>query len=301
MINKYKINKTKRGKLKMENQCTLIKGEEKRLVRTAEEARESLNSGFGPQTLDDALGLRKFGVDIHAISRKEEIERLKNKFSANANRELIYLTGGLDNWFESVNNYWHNRHNEKYNLSKCSPRPYRDMEIGFTGLEKQLFEKISRGHGQIFHQDTKDVRATADYLDKFNKENLREEDNLDTKEFRENIVYEIGYKSGERAFWQEENIPARLTPKNTAPKGYNPLLEPFRETIEKLKTEGVTELPDWLAEQGIMAGMSSVYQDIPLRLNQWMEKAAKSEAAQSYLPKTYAENLLIIDKQVHRR
>jgi len=284
----------------MENQYTLIKGEEKRLVSAAEEAKESLEGGFSPQTRDDTLGLRQFGIDFHAIRRKREIEGLKNKFYANANRELIYLTAGLDSWYENVNNYWYNCRNER-TCSAYSRKPYRDMELGFTGLEKQLFEKISHGYGQIFHQDTKDVKAIAGSLDTIEEKYPQEKDNLNVAEFRESIVFEICYKAGERAFWQDGKIPQRLMPKDATPRSYHPLLEPFREELEKLKAEGITELPGWLAEQGIMTGMSSVYQDIPLRLNRWIEKASRCEAAQSYLPKTYAENLLILDKQIHRR
>ncbi|MBU1705979.1 hypothetical protein KKG19_04635, partial [Patescibacteria group bacterium] len=42
-------------------------------------------------------------------------------------------------------------------------------------------------------------------------------------------------------------------------KEVHPLLAPFMEEIGRLKEDGLTELPDWLAEQAEMAVMSAYY------------------------------------------
>jgi hypothetical protein len=289
---------------------TLSRGEEKIVVSSAEEATQALYGGFSPETFDGVRGLcRDFGVDVSKIQRELEVKRLEGRFNENNNRELFYLSDGLEVWFENVNNYW-------YNYGKKQGGEYAEMEKNLVGLEKQMLENIKRGMGLVQHQDTKDIKAKSIVIERFNKDvNVPESYKIDLDEFKDQVVYEMEYRTSGKIFWPDKKLPERLQPKDTSVKDYHPLLKPFKEVLVQLTKEGVTELPDWLKQQGEMAGLSSVYQNIPIQLNTWLEKAQKTRdeydlyASESSindkpylsLPITYAEDLAIIDRKIHRR
>lgn len=293
-------NPTETAEVKKE--FTLFRGKESIVVTNAEEATKATQEDFYTRGIMVEGELNKsFGINVHKIQREVNVRRLKERFSENKDRDLIYSSEGLDNWSEDVNNYWFNR------------SEYNQKGHALVGLEKQLLEIINHGTALILHQDPKDMKAIAFMIHSFNSE--VEKDSripknflLDIKEYSE-ILSKITYKS------DGDEVPDSRHPKNTEIREYHPLLEPFRQTLEKLSAEGATELPGWLKQQGEMAGYSAAYQDIPVQFKNWMEKAQKIEtdyeayikengiedAPYLELPVNNAENLTIIDKQIHRR
>jgi hypothetical protein len=295
----------------VKREFTLQRGSEKVVVRNADEARHALYDGYilkgysGWDEIEDT-----FGIKISEINREIKKQKLKEKFSENINRELLYFSEGLDKWFEATNNYRYH-----FNEYRCKMN-----ESGLTKLEIELLEIINKSRSLILHQDPKDFGGMVFSLSAFNNEVKK--DSRIPKQFLFDVdsfvdmSYEMTYRNSGEILWNDKKIPDRLLPKDKSVREYNPLLEPFRKILMQLKDEGVTELPIWLKQQGEMAGLSAAYQNISPQLNEWIKNAEKIRSAyelfvrennientpfSDILPVPYAENLAIIDKEIHRR
>jgi hypothetical protein len=294
-------------------QFTLRRSNETKIVRTPEEARDALVDGFLPTTLESELQMSKSWGVVIPLDVETKLVTIDDDSSKNKNRELIYLSSGLNSWFENVNNYWHNHHRD-------TGRAFISRESALTGLDKQLLQHIKDGASRILHQDPKDMGVYGIDLNRFNEQvlkssNIPREFCVDAQGFLDSVLFEIGYKCSGSLNWRDGNLPDRLQPKKNSVNDNHPLIAPFRGTLEQLKTQGIEELPDWLVAQGRMAGVSAVYQNIPIQLKSWIEKAVRlrdvynsfvnnsgiQNAPSLFLPTDYAEDLCIVDKQIHRR
>ena len=90
----------------------LTKGDQTKIVKNAEEADNAIREGYNARGLQTELDLKKiFGVDVDKIRREREVKKLEARFFENSNLELLYLSEGIEEWFEDVNNYWYNSQN----------------------------------------------------------------------------------------------------------------------------------------------------------------------------------------------
>jgi len=301
-------------------------------VRNTDEAIAAIKEGLyfwrtplWKTKTEEALAFEStFGVDIEKIRRDANIERLRGEFSENEGRELIYLSSGPERWFENVNNYWYEGKDKDQDVFQDNRVYYRKMHNQYpkTSLEKKLLDCMGPaegGIGTVLHQEPKDIAAWHIELGDFNSAIKKDpripaEFLIDIDSFDENVHNDMLRKaSSHRAKISDE-----FQPKDKTPREYHPLLEPFRDILEQLKKEGATELPEWLRQQGKMAGESAAYQNIAVFLKGWIEKNSKKIADyKKYLKDNAIDNapmseyllghinlidkIMILDEKLHRR
>jgi hypothetical protein len=301
---------------------TLYKGtkREEMVVSNTDEAIKAILDGFyfrntpwhkdTPEVKDFES---TFNINIRQVRRDKDLKTINEMFLENEHRELLYLSEGLDKWFEDVNSYFYNRNYLEYDKKIWTEFPPES-------LERKLLNAIDFGKSGILHQDPKDISAKIEYYRDFNSEiekkpEIPEGFLLDTDTLQENCVSDMLRMAEGRILWKNKKIPDRLLPNEEGIKEYHPLLKHFDKIIDKLKAEGATELPSWLIEQGEMAGVSAVYKDYPILLKDWVDKERKrvddyedyikknniQNAPHVSLPIEYLEDIMIIDEKIHRR
>jgi hypothetical protein len=274
---KEKINKTSAESSEQQAEFELERpnDHEKRIVHNTEELINAIKEKFFPRTIKETAKLHeRFNVNVGKVMEELRLEELdKNLFPLNTDKQLLYLENGKDTWFENVKNYWYN----KNNYDKQRLEYYKGKK--FSDLEKKLFDAIDLGKAiQLHHNATK----VFPYL----VGKIVETDNI----LKENILKSIDY---ERGGSHTLECPDYLTPRDKTIKDYHPLLMPFKDILTQLENQGTKELPDWLREQGEMAGYSTVYQDMIKTVQLLAEKSGDDAD-------TRMKEFAIIEKKIHK-
>jgi hypothetical protein len=284
---------------------------EKISTKNIKEIETKIDEGYSIRgTAGDYERLKTLGINASKINYEAEVRKMKKLFELNTERDLLYLTDGIEHWTENVKNYWYNGSSYKSDASEI-------MNSG--GLRAELMEKIGKGLYTIPHTDSKDLKGYQSMLESFLNKigdtgyDLTTFKNI-ANEFNEKIAYPASYESSLST--PEKDITFRnINLKDKSKKAIHPLLEPFLDEINKLEAIGIKELPDWLAEQGIMAGYSADYlmifdnykkffidlKDEISKFNEFAaEKGIPGVSLDSLLSKKYMEKLEIIDSKIHR-
>jgi hypothetical protein len=265
---------------------------------------QGYSSGFEGQKI-----LTEIGIDYAII-------RSKKMFEINENRKLLYLSSGLENWRESVKNYFFNRGNKNYVLSSFIPREFQPEWYDEDNIEEQLERYINNGYSENGHQIPKELGSIDWHFYRILKKIKTigfQTDILETahKKLLETAGKLIQFKSAGREY------PEDLIPKDKSVRKVNPLVEPFIAELKELEATGETKLPDWLAEQGKMAGYSAYLQDLHIYFKEYTEileeqkkvyaKFVKENNIENAPPfinvafiKSFATKLEIINAKIHR-
>jgi len=279
------------------------------MTKNIKEIIKKINEGYMTDTSEDYIVLEDIGINVIEINRKREVEKIKKLFELNESKSLLYLKDGIDSWTESVKNYW-------YNVNGY----YSDELIieKSEDIRAKLLKKIKEGLTVVPHTESKDFKSYQMTLERLLPEIKRtgyDMTNFDKllDDFIAKVVFPALYEKnssieGRDSVFKNINLAEKAT------RAIHPLINPFLEEIEKLEVAGINDLPDWLAEQGVMAGYSADYlliydnykkffNDLKLEKEKYdifiAEKDIK-RAPKIILKSDYLENIEIIYGKIHR-
>lgn len=204
-------------------------------------------------------------------------------------RKLNYLEGGLETWFENVNNFWYHRNywKGKHPFDHNYHADHKDLSTSYgesiqlsqdTKLDQKVAGLIDLAMEMSLHDEVKDLYGLFHY-----EQRLRPESLLEIDEVRKIVrpsrdaVKEHLWKQGawenfaqgnsdQNGSWLDENIPT-LVPKDKSVRETHPLILPFLPVIESLgDTHGI---PPYLLAEAKLAGRSASVQNLAGNLVEW--------------------------------
>lgn len=235
--------------LELAEEVTFVRGKETVVTKNIEEIKGMLEQGFRLSLLRQVRFLIDAGINVRELVERGRIKTAEKLFQKNEDRDLLYLKNGIERWKEAADNF-------RYNRFKYERKVTADFKDG--SLEKKIFNIIQKTDDRLCHDKAKDMAAQYNSLLQgievirktgFPVERLEEI----CRDYRINVIdlnWDSSIPNGED---RREEV------KDKKIKEVHPLLAPFMEEIGRLKEDGLTELPDWLAEQAEMAVMSAYY------------------------------------------
>jgi hypothetical protein len=171
--------------------------------------------------------------------------------------ERLYLAEGFDHWINEIRNY---RVFEYYYQEKFGKEydPFRD-DGKEKSLKEQLYGQIIYGRSSVFHQDMKDMSALNNYFfDPLKVECQKLQESFPGfPEFDNDKFLQALDNLSDRS---ERKVRRKISG-NFEMHDYHPLLKPFEQRITELEKKEVAKLPEDLATQAKLAGISSTCED----------------------------------------